>query len=55
VFWFKWSKGMLLSQGELTNDLDSQNTGDIASFGEDTAGELYMLTLNGNLYRIDAE
>jgi glucose/arabinose dehydrogenase len=55
VFWLKWSKGMLLSEGELTDDLDSTNTGDIASFGEDTAGELYMLTLNGKIYRIDAE
>ncbi|NUQ72612.1 MAG: PQQ-dependent sugar dehydrogenase [Polyangiaceae bacterium] len=55
VFWLKWSKGMLLSQGELTGDLDSTSTGDVASFGEDTAGELYMVTLNGSIYRIDAE
>lgn len=55
VFWFKWSKGMVLSQGELTADLESDNAGDIASFGEDTAGELYMLTFPGTIYHIDAE
>jgi glucose/arabinose dehydrogenase len=55
VFWFKWSKGMITDQGELTNDLDSESAGDIASFGEDTAGELYMTTLNGKVFRIEAE
>jgi glucose/arabinose dehydrogenase len=55
VFSFKWSNGMAMDQAELTNDLESDNAGDIASFGEDTAGELYLVTLNGKVFRIEAE
>jgi glucose/arabinose dehydrogenase len=39
-----------------TADLTSQLSlsGDLTSFGEDANGELYMTTITGNLYRIDA-
>ena len=42
--------------GDSTTDLTSQFTlsGDLTSFGEDADGELYLTTLTGNLYRIDA-
>lgn len=42
--------------GGSTSDLSSQFTlsGDLTSFGEDENGELYLTTLTGNLYRIDA-
>jgi len=46
----------------VTQDLDTLSlTGGITSFGEDTAGELYMVIDNnqdgtlGKLYRIDPE
>ena len=54
-FWFRWSNGIVTSQGELTADLNSKGAGEIVSFGEDTAGELYMLTLSGKVYAIEAE
>jgi glucose/arabinose dehydrogenase len=38
---------------ELTSDLSI--SGDLTSFGEDGNGELYMTTLSGNLYRIEAQ
>ena len=38
-----------------TVDLSSQLplVGDLTSFGEDANGELYLTTLDGNLYRVD--
>ncbi|MRG94519.1 hypothetical protein GF068_21720 [Polyangium spumosum] len=57
-----WSKGSVIAEGEITADLESTAlSGGITSFGEDTAGELYVIVDNsqggapGKLYRIDAE
>jgi hypothetical protein len=55
IFWLRWKDGMVADEGELTNDLESTATGDLASFGEDTDGELYVVTLNGNVYQLEAE
>ncbi|WP_417309965.1 PQQ-dependent sugar dehydrogenase [Devosia sp.] len=40
--------------GEITDWTDTLNTGAITSFGEDAAGELYLTTIEGDLYRIVA-
>ncbi|MCC6554431.1 MAG: PQQ-dependent sugar dehydrogenase [Polyangiaceae bacterium] len=51
-----WKDGALLSEGELSQDLDS--TGQLqamSSFGEDAAGDLYVVDLAGSVYRIDPE
>lgn len=57
-----WSDGAILKEGEVTQDLDTLSlTGGITSFGEDTAGEIYVVIDNnqggtlGKLYRIDPE
>lgn len=57
-----WSKGAILKEGEVTQDLDTLTlTGGITSFGEDSEGELYLVIDNnqdgtlGKLYRIDPE
>ncbi|HVK66117.1 MAG TPA: PQQ-dependent sugar dehydrogenase [Polyangium sp.] len=57
-----WSKGNVIGEGEITADLESTSlSAGITSFGEDTAGELYVIVDNsqggtpGKLYRIDAE
>lgn len=56
-----WQNGAILKEGEVTQDLDTLSlSGGITSFGEDSAGELYMVIDNsqntlGKLYRIDPE
>ena len=57
-----WSNGAVIAEGEITADLDSLSlSGGITSFGEDAAGELYVIIDNnqagtlGKLYRIDPE
>jgi glucose/arabinose dehydrogenase len=52
------SGGVVVGQGELTDDLDAGNilsTYGFSSFGEDAAGELYVCDMAGFIYRIDAE
>jgi len=61
VYTLAWSKGSLIGKGELTTDLESANLpAGITSFGEDTEGELYIITDSGSgavgkVFRIDAE
>jgi glucose/arabinose dehydrogenase len=57
-----WANGAIIKEGEVTQDLDTLSlSGGITSFGEDAAGELYMVIDNnqggtlGKLYRIDPE
>lgn len=55
-----WRDGRLVSQSNFTADLigDPQDFAGIASFGEDAAGELYVVdhhTSNGRIFRIDPE
>jgi hypothetical protein len=43
-------------QYDITDDLAKpQNAGGVVSFGEDANGEVYVLTIYGGIYRIDAE
>jgi hypothetical protein len=62
VYTLAWSKGSVIAEGEVTADLESTSlSSGITSFGEDTAGELYVIVDNsqggtpGKLYRIDPE
>lgn len=51
-----WKNGTLMSEGDLTDDL--QSTGMLqamSSFGEDAAGEVYVVDLAGSIYRIERE
>lgn len=57
-----WSKGAIIKEGEVTQDLDTLAlTGGITSFGEDADGEMYVVIDNnqdgtlGKVYRIDPE
>ena len=60
VYTLAWANGVIIKEGEATQSLNTLAlpTG-ITSFGEDTAGELYITTDNdqngtlGKLYRID--
>jgi hypothetical protein len=43
-------------QVEITDNLNPGNgVAGIASFGQDNAGELYVVSFGGTVYRIDAE
>ncbi|MCC6763747.1 MAG: PQQ-dependent sugar dehydrogenase [Deltaproteobacteria bacterium] len=51
---FVWNGSAAVSQVELTDALTSSATMEaLASFGEDLAGELYVVDLAGTVYRID--
>jgi glucose/arabinose dehydrogenase len=55
IWTFKWKDGAISEQADLTSDLESAGT-TISSFGQDTAGELYVCDHEGgHVYRIDAE
>ncbi|AKT37765.1 PQQ-dependent sugar dehydrogenase [Chondromyces crocatus] len=57
--WIKslvWQDGTLVSQGDLTADLESRNTLQaMSSFGQDAAGEVYVVDLAGAIFRIEPE
>ncbi|UQA61532.1 PQQ-dependent sugar dehydrogenase [Polyangium aurulentum] len=61
VYTLAWANGSVIKEGEITADLESTGlSGGITSFGEDTAGELYVVMDNsqggpGKLFRIDPE
>jgi hypothetical protein len=51
-----WSAGNIIMEGEATAILESTTLSGIASFGEDTAGELYVVadgSTTGKVFRID--
>lgn len=56
VFSFRWSGGAASDSVELTGDLDPDGVlQGITSFGEDAAGELYLTSQGGSVFRIEAE
>ena len=56
VFAFRWSDGVASEPVELTADLDPDGLiQGLSSFGEDAAGELYVTSLGGSVFRIEAE
>jgi glucose/arabinose dehydrogenase len=56
VFAFRWQDGVVTDSRELTDDLDpdAQIQG-LTSFGEDTGAELYVVSRDGTVFRIEAE
>ncbi|WP_437678009.1 PQQ-dependent sugar dehydrogenase [Sorangium sp. So ce131] len=65
IYSLVWKNGALVSSGNMSANLGSEDTLQaLASFGEDAAGELYVVdyavrnangTVSGRLYRIDPE
>jgi glucose/arabinose dehydrogenase len=55
IFTLVWKNGALVSQADVTGDLESSDFLGISSFGEDARGELYVVDIAGAVYRIDAE
>ena len=52
-----WLKSFRVENGRATDHRDWQvgNLGQILSFGQDASGELYMLSANGRVYRLDPQ
>jgi glucose/arabinose dehydrogenase len=51
-----WKDGALVSgPTEITDSIGSDAVQSISSFGEDAAGELYVVSLAGSIYRIDPQ
>jgi hypothetical protein len=56
IWFLKLSQGTVTATGELTSDLiPGGGEWPISSFGEDAAGELYVVVYDGTVYRIDPE
>lgn len=56
VWAMRWEAGRVLEHYEITEEIDPEGVlGGISSFGEDAAGELYVVSLGGGVHRIDAE
>jgi hypothetical protein len=49
---FKWQGGMVTEQQSWPG---ADPPGNVTSFGEDSAGELYILTIQGGIYKLVAE
>lgn len=56
VWTFRWQDGVVSEHVELTDDLEStERIEGLTSFGEDAAGEFYLVSQGGAVYRIEAE
>ena len=56
IWAFQWKGTGIAGKTEITDDLDPDGElGAISSFGEDTAGEIYVVSYSGEIYRIDGE
>jgi glucose/arabinose dehydrogenase len=52
---FRIEEGRAVDVRDITEDINPGNVRQITSFGTDNAGELYVLTQRGGLYRIDPD
>jgi glucose/arabinose dehydrogenase len=52
---FRIEGGQAVGAVDLTEDINPETIRHISSFGVDNGGEMYVLSLDGGLYRIDAE
>jgi glucose/arabinose dehydrogenase len=54
---FRWNNGTVSDQKDLTQDLQEGLPSNVkpSSFGQDNAGEVYVVHHGGRIYRIDAE
>ncbi|MDG2308000.1 MAG: PQQ-dependent sugar dehydrogenase [Candidatus Binatia bacterium] len=56
VWAMRWEAGEVLEHHEITDDLDPDGIiGGLASFGEDADGEMYVVSIDGSVYRVDSE
>lgn len=56
VWTLTWKDNRVVSKSNLSQDLQSETLLEgLASFGEDAAGELYIVDYGGRIYRIDPE
>ncbi|WP_437532331.1 PQQ-dependent sugar dehydrogenase [Sorangium sp. So ce726] len=56
VWMLTWKDGVATPRSSLSQDLASESTiQGLASFGEDAAGELYIVSYGGRIFRIDPE
>ncbi|AUX20403.1 hypothetical protein SOCEGT47_008720 [Sorangium cellulosum] len=56
VWTLTWKDNSVVSKSNLSQDLQSETILEgLASFGEDAAGELYIVDFGGRVYRIDPE
>jgi glucose/arabinose dehydrogenase len=56
VWMLTWKDGVATPRSALSQDLGSESTiQGLASFGEDAAGELYIVSYGGSIFRIDPE
>lgn len=55
IWAMRWEAGEVLEHHEITAEIDPDGVlGGISSFGEDAEGEIYVLSLNGVIHRIDS-
>jgi glucose/arabinose dehydrogenase len=54
IWAFSWKNGVKSPTTELTTDLGSAGFS-VVSFGQDNNGEVYVVSLGGSIYRIDAQ
>jgi glucose/arabinose dehydrogenase len=52
---FRMEEGRAVDVRDITDDINPERIGQITSFGVDNAGELYVLSGRGGLYRIDPD
>ncbi len=51
-----WKNGLVLSEGDLTSNLDSTTALSApVSFGEDASGEIYVVDVSGSVFRIEPQ
>lgn len=56
IWALRWKNGAVVEQAELSTELMSTSlVQGVSSFGQDTEGELYVVGLNGQIFRIEAE